>query len=121
MSSCPQCGEAIEPSPHKRPRTYCGPPCQTRAANARRQPTREGRKAGRRGLEAPYTPKSVLESPKSPSTISTPQRASNAVDRLAELMDKAHSRVGVTAWEIAEIARARKISPWAPLAKIIAR
>jgi hypothetical protein len=36
-------------------------------------------------------------------------------------MDKAHSRVGVNAFEIAEIARARNISAWAPVAKILAR
>jgi hypothetical protein len=44
-----------------------------------------------------------------------------AADRLSELMEKAHSRTGVNAWEIAEIAKLRNISPWAPVAKIIAR
>jgi hypothetical protein len=44
-----------------------------------------------------------------------------ASDRLSVLMDKAHSRVGVNAWEVAEIAKLRGISPWSPLAKIIAR
>jgi hypothetical protein len=36
-------------------------------------------------------------------------------------MAKAHSRVGVTAWEVAEIAKLRGISAWAPLAKIIGK
>jgi hypothetical protein len=43
------------------------------------------------------------------------------VARLAELMDKAHSRVGVTSFEIALIAKMRGISPWAPLRVILAR
>jgi hypothetical protein len=47
--------------------------------------------------------------------------ASDAPGHLEFLMNKAHSRVGVTAWEVAEIARARGISAWAPVAKIIAR
>ena len=41
--------------------------------------------------------------------------------RLDALLEKARSKVGVTAFEVALIARARGISAWAPLAKIIAR
>jgi hypothetical protein len=36
-------------------------------------------------------------------------------------MEKAHSRGGVNAWEIAEIAKLRGRSPWAPLRIIIAK
>jgi hypothetical protein len=43
------------------------------------------------------------------------------VDRLAELLDKAHSRGGVTSFEIAMIAKLKGISAWTPVAKIIAR
>jgi hypothetical protein len=43
------------------------------------------------------------------------------VDRLAELLDKAHSRAGVTSWEIATIAKLRGVSAWAPLEKIIGK
>jgi hypothetical protein len=43
------------------------------------------------------------------------------VDRLAELLDKAHSRGGVTSFEIAMIAKLQGISAWTPVAKIIAR
>jgi hypothetical protein len=42
-------------------------------------------------------------------------------DRLAELMAKAQSRTGITAWEVAELAKLRGISPWAPLRVIIAK
>jgi hypothetical protein len=35
-------------------------------------------------------------------------------------MAKAHSRKGIDAWEIAELAKLRGISPWVPLRVIIA-
>jgi hypothetical protein len=43
------------------------------------------------------------------------------VDRLAELMALAHSRGGIGPWEVAELAKLRGISPWAPLRVILAK
>jgi hypothetical protein len=61
--------------------------------------------------------------------LSTPPNIPPTVDRsvsdspsarIAELMALAHSRTGINAWEIAELAKLRGISPWAPLRVIIA-
>jgi hypothetical protein len=41
-------------------------------------------------------------------------------DRLSTLMAKGHSKGGINAWEIAELAKLRGISPWAPLRVILA-
>ena len=46
---------------------------------------------------------------RSPSDCPTPPS-----DSLEALMEKAHSRTGVNAFEIAMIAKMRGISPWAP-------
>jgi hypothetical protein len=57
-----------------------------------------------------------------PSVDTSPSEANDtAGDRLSALMEKAHSKVGVNAFEIATIAKMRGISAWAPVAKIIAR
>jgi hypothetical protein len=40
--------------------------------------------------------------------------------RISELMAKGHSREGINAWEIAELAKLRGISPWSPLRVILA-
>jgi hypothetical protein len=42
-------------------------------------------------------------------------------DRLSELMDKAHSKTGIGAFELAELARLRNISPWSPARIIMAK
>jgi hypothetical protein len=44
VSQCPQCGASFDPA-HPRQR-FCVQVCQQKAANARRQTTREGRRAG---------------------------------------------------------------------------
>jgi predicted nucleic acid-binding Zn ribbon protein len=44
MPECPVCGSAIIATPG-RPRKFCSSPCQIKAANARRQTTRAGRRA----------------------------------------------------------------------------
>jgi hypothetical protein len=115
MPACLNCTKDFPEAPRRgaRPQTYCSRPCQITAANRRRSSTRSGRTSG-----APRAAKSVLESP---STIHTPPEAPKAVDRLDELMEKAHSRVGVTSFEIAIIAKLRGISPWAPVSKILGR
>ena len=122
MPACLQCNEEYQPTKGRdgqprrgaHPQSYCSRPCQIKAANTRRASTRSGRGAG-----ALRTPKSGAKITDLLPTLSTPPEAPNPVDRLAELMAKAHSKVGVTAFEIAEIARARKISPWAPLRVIL--
>jgi hypothetical protein len=42
-------------------------------------------------------------------------------DRLKALMALAHSRGGIGPWEVAELAKLRGISPWAPLRVILAK
>jgi hypothetical protein len=118
MPACLSCKEEYQPGPRRgaRPQAYCTPKCQQTAANQRRASTRSGRGAG-----ALRTPKSILESPESPSTIHTPPEAPNPVDRLDELMDKAHSKTGIGAFEVAELARLRGLSPWTPFRLIVSK
>jgi hypothetical protein len=135
LPACLQCTTDF-PAPAARRgkvQTYCSRPCQTKAANARRATTRKGRVDGityphtseAPGRPLPSTPSDAPANPQtttsdSPSVVSDVDRSAD-VARLAFLMDKAHSRVGVTAWELAEIARARGISAWAPLCVILAK
>jgi hypothetical protein len=114
LPACIHCNEQFTKATPRQ--SYCTPKCQVQAANARRPKTRSGRARG-----ASQTPKSVSEVAEGLPTLSTAPEAPNPVDRLAELMALAHSRKGVTAWEIAEIAKLRGISPWAPLSVIIAK
>jgi hypothetical protein len=115
--TCPQCSTPFQPAPTRgKPQKWCSRPCQIKAANARRKTTR----AGRSGTTIETNPQ-VL----SPTLAALPPTVDRSTSdapgaRLSELMEKAHSRGGVTAWEIAELAKLRGISPWAPLAKIIA-
>jgi hypothetical protein len=100
---------------------YCRPACQITAANMRRASTRAGRIQGITYPHAGKTPGQPL-SPEAitiPPTVKTP--ASDSPSRLSVLMEKAHSRGGVNAFEIAEIAKLRGISAWAPLSVIIAK
>jgi hypothetical protein len=62
--------------------------------------------------------------PSSPDPMRIPESAKTPASdapstRLSTLMAKAHSRGGIDAWEIAELAKLRGISPWAPLRVII--
>jgi hypothetical protein len=52
--------------------------------------------------------------------VKRPDAGSNP-SRAALLLDKAHSRLGVTSFEIAELAHLRGIDPSAPLRTIFAR
>jgi hypothetical protein len=124
MPACLHCHTDFPPAPTRgKPQVYCGRPCQTKAANARRASTRAGRKLP---LET-YPHAGEPSGRPLPSTLTDipPSVDRSATDspsaRLSELMAKAHSRVGVTAWEVAEIAKLRGISAWAPLAKIIGK
>jgi hypothetical protein len=87
----------------------------------RRATTRAGRTLG---VTYPRTPEPSGQ-PLAPEATNIPdsvdRSASESPSRLSVLMEKAHSRVGVNAFEIAEIAKLRGISAWAPVAKIIAR
>jgi hypothetical protein len=123
LPACLQCTAEFPAPPVRRGKAqvYCSPPCQMKAANMRRASTRAGRI---NGITYPHTeePLQRLETPEAmsiPPSVdrSTSDRPSPAA-RLSELMDKAHSRVGVTAWEIAEIAKLRNISAWAPVSVI---
>jgi hypothetical protein len=105
-----------------RTQKFCSSPCRVIAGNSRRATTRKGRALG------PTNPHAGEPSgqPVAPEAITIPpsvdMAASDApASRLDVLMAKAHSRGGIDAWEIAELAKLRGISPWAPLAKIIAR
>jgi hypothetical protein len=116
--TCPSCSTAFVAPPARRggkPRIYCGRVCQIKSANERRV----------RGKSNLSTASEPSGQPIAPGVITIPPTAqtplSDAPNRLEFLMEKAHSRVGVNAFEIAEIARARGISAWAPLAKILAR
>jgi hypothetical protein len=75
----------------------------------------------RTGLRGTADAQVWLRVTRSPSTLFTPPEAPNPVDRLAELMALAHSRGGIGPWEVAELAKLRGISPWAPLRVILAK
>jgi hypothetical protein len=131
MPACLQCTAEFAAPPARRGKVqvYCSRPCQTKAANARRAPTRAGRiiRPTDNGITFPRAGE-ALQRLKTPEAMTIPPSVDrsasdrpSAADRLSFLMDKAHSRVGVTAWEIAEIAKLKNISAWAPVSVIIAK
>lgn len=123
MPACANCNTEF-PAPAQRRgkvQTYCSRPCQTKAANARRASTRAGRVEGITYPRAGKAPGQPL--PSTPPNI--PPTVDRSVSdlpsaRIAELMALAHSRTGINAWEIAELAKLRGISPWAPIRVIVA-
>jgi hypothetical protein len=124
--TCAQCATEFPQPPRTRGKVqrYCSKPCQTKAANMRRATTRAGRINGVTYPQAGKAPIGPLHSTLT-DTHATVDRAATETphtpsDRLSELMEKAHSRGGVTAWEIAEIAKLRGRSPWSPLRVILA-
>jgi hypothetical protein len=123
LPACLQCTTDF-PAPAARRgkvQVYCSRPCQTKAANARRASTRKGRVEGITYPHAGKAPGQPLLStpPNIPPTVDRSVSDSPSA-RIAELMALAHSRTGINAWEIAELAKLRGISPWAPLRVIIA-
>jgi hypothetical protein len=120
--TCAQCALSFPAPPFRRGKVqiYCSSQCQTKAANARRATTRAGRSKTNPQAGGPSGRPSPSTLPNIPPSVdmaaSEPQSS-----RLAVLMAKAHSRGGIDAWEVAELAKLRGVSPWAPLAKIIAR
>jgi hypothetical protein len=123
--NCAQCAAPFPAPPFTRGRgqRFCQKSCQVRAANIRRDAKRRDLSTTGKATQ-PLSPATL---PTAPAKAQTPLSDApthvdrSAIERLAFLMDKAHSRVGVTAWEIAEIARARGISAWAPMSVIIAK
>ena len=119
--TCAHCAEPF-PAPAQRrgarPQVYCGKPCQTKAANARRATTRAGRKVTNPQGAAP----SGL--PSSPALPTMPPSVDRSVSdarsaRISALMTLAHSRGGIDPWQIAELAKLKGICPWAPLRVIL--
>jgi hypothetical protein len=104
---------------------YCSPKCRVAGGNARRSSTRQGRINGETNPHAgrPVSPEATTIPPTAKPPVSGHASTAESVDgsRLEELMEKAHSRVGVNAFEIALIAKMRGISPWAPTRVILAR
>jgi hypothetical protein len=72
LPACLQCTNDIPPATRKggKPRTYCSPPCQIKAANSRRATTRSGRVS-----VASRTPKPGSDSPIDLPILSTPPEA----------------------------------------------
>jgi hypothetical protein len=73
------------------------------------------------GVTNPRVPVPTL--PTIPRSVdrSASDRQNTPLNRLSELMALAHSRGGIGPWEVAELARLRGMSPWAPLSVIIAK
>jgi hypothetical protein len=117
LPACATCThEFPEATRGGRAQAYCSPPCRVAAANSRRSTTRKGRLGAANPQPLSPTPPTMP-----PSVDTSPSdRFNPRSDSLSALMAKAHSRVGVTAWEIAIIAKLRGISAWAPLSVILA-
>jgi hypothetical protein len=123
LPACANCQTDFPEAPYRggKRRVYCARSCQIQAANTRRATTRTGR-----GVPTNPQPRKPAKAPSLPTLTDIPPSVDMAAsdlprDRLAFLMDKAQSRVGVTPWEVAEIAKLRGISPWAPVLIIIAK
>jgi hypothetical protein len=123
LPACAHCTTDFPTPPFTRgkPQRFCGKVCQTRAANARRASTRAGRIQGDLSTSGktpgqPVAPGVTIVPPKAKTPLSD---APNA--RLDALMALAHSPRGIDAWQLAELAKLRGISPWAPARVIMAR
>jgi hypothetical protein len=123
MLTCANCAiEFPQPAARRggRVQRFCTPKCRVAGANSRRSTTRTGRANG------PTYPHAQGPSgrPKIPEAITIPTSASRALSdarntRISELMALAHSRGGIDPWQVAELAKLKGISPWAPLRVII--
>jgi hypothetical protein len=124
--TCASCAAAFPaPTPRRgaRPQRFCTPKCQIKSANERRSIKRRGNLSTTgKAPGRPVAPGVTIVPPTAQTPLSDHARARlSAQERLEELMQKAHSRTGINAWEIAELAKLRNISPWAPARVIIAR
>jgi hypothetical protein len=125
--NCAQCAAPFDAPTQRRgarARRFCTPKCQQTAANARRQTTREGRKGNLStagdGSGQPL-PSTLTNTPPSGSRALSDARNVSAarLARISALMTLAHSRGGIDPWQVAELAKLRNISPWAPLRVIL--
>jgi hypothetical protein len=99
---------------------FCQRACQIRAANIRRDAKRKA------NLSTDVKPSGRVEMvgvTTIPPDHSTPLSDSPnpTADRIAELMAKAHSRTGINAFELADLARLRGLSPWTPARLIMSK
>jgi hypothetical protein len=123
MPACLNCTASF-PAPTARRgkvQIFCTPKCRVAGANARRASTRAGRI---NGITYPHAGEPSGR-PLAPEATNTPESvdrsASDSPSRLDVLMALAHSRGGIDPWQVAELAKLRGISAWAPLAKIIGK
>jgi hypothetical protein len=127
MLTCANC--AIEfPQPPVlrggRVRRFCTPKCRVAGANARRQTTRAGRIRPTDTIPTyPHAGKAPGQ-PVASEAMHIPPSDSRALSdarsaRISALMTLAHSRGGIDPWQIAELAKLKNISPWAPLRVIL--
>jgi hypothetical protein len=120
---CLSCKEEFIPGPPRggRAQLYCGSKCRVAAGNSRRAITRKGRKEPSPPVTNPRvtSPTPPTIPPSVDTSVSEPRRTRS--ERIAELMALAHSRTGIDAWQVAELAKLRGISPWAPLRIILAK
>ena len=118
MPACLNCNIEFPEAPRRgpRPKTFCSRPCQIKAANERRSIKRRG--------DLSTTGKAPGR-PVAPGVTIVPPSASRALSdspsaRISALMALAHSsRGGIDAWQVAELAKLKGVSPWAPLRVII--
>jgi hypothetical protein len=115
--TCALCATAFTPPPIRRggkPRVYCGKPCQTQAANARRVRGRANLSTAVKPAGQPLAPEATTIPPTVDMAASDARNA-----RISALMTLAHSRGGIDPWQVAELAKLKGISPWAPLRVIL--
>ena len=118
MLTCAQCATPF-PAPAQRRggrvQIYCQRACQITAANIRRDLKRKG------NLSTAVKPSGRVDMAK---VITIPPSNSRAASdahntRISALMTLAHSRGGIDPWQIAELAKLKGVSPWAPLRVIL--
>jgi hypothetical protein len=122
LRTCAQCTAEFLPSTRGgKVQTYCARTCQITAANMRRASTHAAR-TNPPAVEPstqPLSPALIATAPTLDRLVS--DRQDTPSERLSELMALAHSRGGIGPWEVAELAKLRGISPWAPLRVILAK
>jgi hypothetical protein len=124
MPACQTCTKEFPAATRGgREQKFCSPPCRVADANSRRETTRKGRLVWAKPLRATNPQPLSSTPPTMPPSVDTSlsARPTPCADRIAELMALANSRGGIDSWQVAELAKLRGISPWAPLRVIIAK
>jgi hypothetical protein len=115
--TCASCAAPFQPAPPRGGMTqiYCQRSCQIKAANIRRDAKR------RANLSTAVKPSGLPSSPPLLNMSPSVDRALSAAHntRISALMTLAHSRGGIDPWQIAELAKLKRVSPWAPLRVIL--